>query len=63
MSGKAKEYLENQGIKASAEQIVSRILNKSRTGQCPMEERCTDLEPEECYNAAKCRYILSQQSL
>lgn len=39
MSKEAKKLLAENGIKASAEKIVERILNNERTGVCPMEQR------------------------
>ena len=43
MTDAAKELLLAHGVEASADEMAERILNRTRTGLCPMETRVKDL--------------------
>ena len=45
----AREMLEKAGVRVSAAQEVEMILNRDKTGQCPMDRRINDTDdPAEC---------------
>ncbi len=44
MTGEAKEFLESQGIFAQAGTLTERIINRKKTGLCPMEEAVAGCE-------------------
>ena len=44
MSEPAKAFLAAKGVKASARAIVPKILNRDRTGLCPLEDSVKDLD-------------------
>ena len=49
ISTPARELLEKAGIRVFAREEVPAILNRDRTGMCPMDTRIADAEtPEEC---------------
>ena len=44
MGEDAKTYLESRGVKASAGKLVPRILNRDKSGPCPMEKAVEGLD-------------------
>ena len=49
ISTPARELLEKAGIRVFAREEVPAILNRDRSGMCPMDARIADAEtPEEC---------------
>lgn len=56
MSEGAKAFLEKQGVKVSADQMVPQILNRKRDGLCPLEDSVKDLEaPDKMLPAIRAR--------
>ena len=54
MSEGAKEFLENYDVKVSGSEIVKEIINRDRTGMCPMEKAVKDLSnPAEMVEAVR----------
>jgi len=53
MSAKAKELLEENMVCTDASAVVERILNREKTGQCPMEERALGLDNKEFFTQLK----------
>jgi hypothetical protein len=54
MSASARDYLSACGIPAEAEVCTERILNRSGTGWCPMEQAVLDIDdPAEGYRKLK----------
>ena len=52
----AREMLEKAGIVVSAKEEVPMILNRDRSGQCPMDQSLNGIDdPEECVNILKNR--------
>ena len=50
----AREMLEKVGIVVSAKEEVPMILNRDRSGQCPMDQSLNGIDdPEECVNILK----------
>ncbi len=47
MTDEAKKFLESQGIFAQAGTLTHRIINRQKTGLCPMEEAVKDCETSE----------------
>ena len=56
MSESAKEFLDKQGIPASADEMVPQILHRTRDGLCPLEDsvKKTDI-PEKMVKAIRAR--------
>lgn len=53
----AKELLQTQGIAVYAEEEVETILNRDRTGQCPIDSRLTETDtPEKCVEILRTAY-------
>jgi hypothetical protein len=44
MSGGAKELLEKNGVEAGADKTAETIINRDKTGICPMESAVKDLQ-------------------
>ena len=54
MSQDAKAFLNAHGIPAQAQTLVPMIINRKKTGMCPMEARVKDLtDPKEMVAALK----------
>ena len=52
----AREMLEKAGIVVSAKEEVPMILNRDRSGQCPMDQSLNETDdPQECVNILKNR--------
>ena len=54
ISKPAREMLEKAGITVSAKEEIPMILNRDRSGQCPMDQSLNGIDdPEECVNILK----------
>jgi hypothetical protein len=47
MSGGAKALLEKNGVEAGAGETVETIINRDKTGMCPMESAVKELQDVE----------------
>ena len=62
MSEGGKKFLEDHGIEAVAEKVIPVIINRKKTGQCPMENRVKDMtEPRQMVEA--CRKPVDESEL
>lgn len=61
MSVSAAQVLEEHGIPARQDQLVSNIINRTKTGICPFEEAVLEIhEPEEALAAIRAKMVQMQ---